>query len=76
LQLAVLCADLHLFSQPKFPRPLNGGCSRLAPHVSRIAWMRKAAMCNCADWGRLVREKKYTEDHEWIELSQDGKTGE
>jgi hypothetical protein len=27
-----------------------------------------------ADW-RTVKEKKYTEDHEWIELSADGKTG-
>lgn len=26
-----------------------------------------------SDW--IVREKKYTEDHEWIELSEDGKTG-
>ena len=23
----------------------------------------------------LVQEKKYTKDHEWIELSEDGKTG-
>ena len=23
----------------------------------------------------LVQEKKYTEDHEWVELSEDGKTG-
>lgn len=23
----------------------------------------------------VVAEKKYTEDHEWIELSSDGKTG-
>jgi len=22
-----------------------------------------------------VQEKKYTKDHEWIELSEDGKTG-
>lgn len=24
---------------------------------------------------RIVQEKKYTEEHEWIELSEDGKTG-
>lgn len=24
---------------------------------------------------RTVYEKKYTKDHEWIELSDDGKTG-
>ena len=23
----------------------------------------------------VVQEKKYTEDHEWVELSEDGKTG-
>jgi glycine cleavage system H protein len=27
-----------------------------------------------ANW-RIVKEKKFTEDHEWIELSADGKTG-
>lgn len=25
--------------------------------------------------GHIVQEKKYTEEHEWIELSEDGKTG-
>ena len=24
---------------------------------------------------RIVQEKKYTEEHEWIELSEDGKIG-
>ena len=24
--------------------------------------------------GDVVKEKKYTEDHEWIEMSADGKT--
>jgi glycine cleavage system H lipoate-binding protein len=25
--------------------------------------------------GFKVKEKKYTEDHEWVEVSEDGKTG-
>ena len=36
----------------------------------------KEASCTLADGcGLQVEEKKYTEEHEWIELSEDGKTG-
>ena len=33
------------------------------------------ALLTGVPYGTTVREKKYTRDHEWIELSDDGKTG-
>ncbi|KAL6248602.1 glycine cleavage system H-protein subunit [Rhinocladiella similis] len=64
--------------------------SRLAPSVSRIATRRVAVMpltpaTRACQWNSASRRtfssrpalyiKKYTEDHEWIELDTDGTTG-
>ncbi|KAK4992248.1 glycine cleavage system H-protein subunit [Elasticomyces elasticus] len=47
-------------------RGLSGRSLRFAPNQQ---WQR-AFSARAAAW-----EKKYTQDHEWIELSSDGKTG-
>jgi hypothetical protein len=54
-------------------QPRANGYSRFLQHVCLPAapeeqlWQAKLT-------GEVVKEKKYTEDHEWIEASADGKT--
>ena len=64
---ALLCASAG------HRRPRANGYSRFLLHVCPLAipgqQLRQAMLT-----GEVVKEKKYTEDHEWIEMSADGKT--
>ena len=56
--------------------PKSNGYSRYLPHVCNTPSAIESQ--DHVKWDELtiytVKEKKYTEDHEWIEMSADGKT--
>jgi glycine cleavage system H protein len=57
---------------------LPGGYPHSKPGVSRLQVLVRAQLLT-SEWDdtddKIVQAKKYTKDHEWIELSEDKKTG-
>ncbi|PMD17340.1 glycine cleavage system H protein [Hyaloscypha hepaticicola] len=58
-------------------RSLRPVASRFVPRSSRSApsWRLSSFQARCFSASSAVQAKKYTKDHEWIELSEDKKTG-